>query len=536
MSRQPTAGTIDVSAALDEEIAEAFGLLRRGYQRLLDIGDRGDLCALGPERLIDVAQRLEAHRSSLLAIDTGIIEAAREERLDEYTCSRSVAMALAEVLRISRATARARVARAEQLMPQHAFSLGTASAKLPVLAEAVRGGQVTCDQAGVIGSAMRLLGGNPQVGDEQARQAEQALVAQAASLGADDLRVVAAKLDEVLLPDGVLPREELTEARRGLTISAQRGDGTHTINGSLTPVAHARLMSVLSPLSAPRPAEDPMGADRRTAAQRLHDALEDAASRLLDTAGLPRSGGTPATVHVTIDADRLSAAVASDPTRWAPTRAVGRTGFGDRLTFAEIARLAEQACLIPTFLSATGGIVGYGRNRRCASEGQTNALIARDAGCSFPSCDAPPDWCERHHVVPWYRGGQTDLDNLTLVCGYHHREFGRRGWRVAISGGLPTWTPPTWLDREQRPMRNVRVHGADLSALDPAHQDAGSASGADPPPDQGEGLDAVSDLVDLLARHVDEEEREELQFEIYLVLDGYVGTSRPGDRRLDVVA
>jgi hypothetical protein len=51
-----------------------------------------------------------------------------------------------------------------------------------------------------------------------------------------------------------------------------------------------------------------------------------------------------------------------------------------------------------------------GRSRRIASRTQTIALIARDGGCSFPGCDHPPEWCERHHIVEWVNGGETNLD------------------------------------------------------------------------------------------------------------------------------
>ena len=89
-----------------------------------------------------------------------------------------------------------------------------------------------------------------------------------------------------------------------------------------------------------------------------------------------------------------------------------------------------------------------GRMRRIATLGQTAALIARDHGCSFPGCDTAPEWCERHHIRPWSEGGLTDLDNLTLLCPYHHHNFASRGWHCQINpDGLPEWRPPNWVDR-----------------------------------------------------------------------------------------
>ena len=557
-----------IADVLDAEVTQALGLLQDGFDRLLEISDRGDLCGLGPARLIEFAQQFEQHRSRLTAIDTGIIEAAHEERLDSYTCSRNLPTALADLLRISRPTAKARVARAEQLMPQNAFSLGVGTAQLPLLAHAVRSGTVTGDQVNLIGATMRTLRTNSQIGLEELQQAEQILITEAATFGPEQLRVVAAKLDEVLLPDGVLPREATARERRGLRIGSERRDGTHSITGSLTRSAYARIMSVLSSLAAPRPADD-MGPDPRTAEQRLHDALEDAASRLLDSAGLPRTGGTPATVHITVDAEQFLMAVAGDgspqehgpfagtTTNWAPTRGTGTTSFGDRLTFAELVQLAEQAQIIPVYLSATNGILAYGAQRRCATPAQTQALIARDKGCSFPACDAPAEWCERHHVIPWYRGGPTDLNNLTLLCGYHHREFEKRGWQVVILHGLPVWIPPVWIDREQKPRINTRIRAAgclDDLDLDPATVHAAAAgscastkraaylqttylqttqagSSVEPLDD----LDPIPELIDLLALHITDEEREEFKYDLDLVLDSYIGPNAPA-RHLEPVA
>ena len=37
---------------------------------------------------------------------------------------------------------------------------------------------------------------------------------------------------------------------------------------------------------------------------------------------------------------------------------------------------------------------------------------------------------EAHHIVWWERGGRTDLDNLTLVCTFHHRLVHEFGWSI----------------------------------------------------------------------------------------------------------
>jgi len=121
-------------------------------------------------------------------------------------------------------------------------------------------------------------------------------------------------------------------------------------------------------------------------------------------------------------------------------------------------RIAAEADIVPVVLGDAGGVLGYGLTRRTASIGQRRALAARDRGCSFPGCDRPADWCETHHITPWADGGHTDLDNLTLVCGFHHREHRKRGWTCHITNGVPYWRPPSWLDHTQTPRRNTTHH------------------------------------------------------------------------------
>ena len=165
---------------------------------------------------------------------------------------------------------------------------------------------------------------------------------------------------------------------------------------------------------------------------------------------MPDSGGTPATVIITIDIDDLlnktGYAVASDGTLIPTRQALG---------------LADQPRSTGPPSPAPATPLRLGRTRRIATAGQTAALIARDHGCSFPGCDTAPEWCERHHVIAWVDGGGTDLNNLTLLCRYHHHNFASKGWECQINpDGLPEWRPPWWIDRQRRPMINNRIRGA----------------------------------------------------------------------------
>ena len=52
--------------------------------------------------------------------------------------------------------------------------------------------------------------------------------------------------------------------------------------------------------------------------------------------------------------------------------------------------------------------------------------------------------------------GPTDLTNLVLLCGYHHRLIHHSEWQVRINpkDGLPEFLPPSYIDASQLPRRN----------------------------------------------------------------------------------
>ncbi|WP_153505267.1 HNH endonuclease signature motif containing protein [Cumulibacter manganitolerans] len=613
---------------LDAEIAELLGRLRSGLDGLLAIGDRGDLMALGPRRLIGVIQGFEAHRNALAAVDALLVEAAGEERLAAHLTAPTLPSALSRLVKISPAAAAARVRQAEQILPQHAYSAGTLECERPALRDAVRAGVLSCDQHAVISSALRKLATNPEVQAEQLEQAENTLVEFAASLTPDELKQAARVIDDCLLPDGTLPSEELTRARRGLHLGPARRDGTHHLTGSLTPELHAKLSAILSPLAAPKPSNE-HGADRRSADQRQHDALEEIADRMLDSDALPRTGGAKTTIHVTISLEQLRRRLAemrrrdaalggyrgsADPAAsghrcgwladtptgagldgalspngarhdnaepagtepngsgrrgagpdgaepWTPggwnggrfnlstfqERAAATTTFGTQLSASELLRLAEQAEIIPTFVNDAGGVLAYGRARRFASPSQVKALVGRDKGCSFPACTAPPEWCDSHHIIEWWRGGRTDIDNLTLLCGYHHREFLQRGWSVRMHDGIPLWIPPPWIDADRKPQVNTRIAGLqphlDLSLFQLGEQPEPGR----PTPDSGsppghldlsrtdriDDLDPLDDLIDLLEHHVTAEQRDAFHRDLADLLTHY-GSQCPLEQAVDV--
>ena len=68
-------------------------------------------------------------------------------------------------------------------------------------------------------------------------------------------------------------------------------------------------------------------------------------------------------------------------------------------------------------------------------------LRYRDHGCTFPGCAATA-FLQAHHIQHWEDGGRTDLDNLTLVCHFHHKLMHEFGWKVRLEGSVTRWSRP----------------------------------------------------------------------------------------------
>lgn len=427
--------------SLDRELDGLITVIEGGG---LDHGDNHDL--------VMFMQDFERFRNRLSLVDHRVIREAEERHLAEFFTHGRLTDFMASALRISTAEAARRV-KACLAVGERASMLGQPLAPMrPLLATAQRTGSVSPDQVSIIESALAsvdLRGFDPCDIDA----GEKLLTSFAAILGPKDLRFLANQVVDRIDPDGSRPKEEINEARRHFTMR-QHADGTYVGEFRLTGATGSKLEAVLSPLSAPRSTTivDTQGSpkvvpDDRPYVQRQHDALDDACSRLLRSGGLPDSGGTPATVIVRIDhADLLS------------QTGFGETSGGTQLSAAEVLRLAGEAEILPAVFAQSGALLDLGRSRRIATATQTMALIARDLGCSFPGCTHRPEWSERHHILAWALGGTTDLDNLTLLCGYHHRQFLEKGWVCRIGAlGVPEWIPPRYIDREQRPLVNARI-------------------------------------------------------------------------------
>jgi Domain of unknown function (DUF222)/HNH endonuclease len=374
-----------------------------------------------------------------------IADADASDLAGEY-CFSNLKMLLTRRLQLSPAEAAARV-RAAAAVGLRISELGEAVVPvLPHLAAAQRVGQVSTEHVQIVVRAMQKLD-RPDLCPDEVAAVEQQLVKQARELGPKDLRLVADRVVDAVDPDASSPVDDQLRQDRRYVELRQRRDGMWHLEGKLTNTVGVQLHAILDPLTRPRTTTVEIdGAahqipDERHYGQRMHDGLEDVCGRLLQLANRPATGGTPASVIVTVQlADLLAKA------------GIAETSDGSQLSSDQLLRIADEAEIWPTIIDRNGVPLALGRTRRIATRGQTMALIAREGGCSFPGCDHPPQWCDRHHIIDWIDGGPTDLDNLTLVCRYHHTHFMQKGWTCRINAdGLPEWIPPRWIDPTSDP-------------------------------------------------------------------------------------
>ncbi|OZD84101.1 HNH endonuclease [Rhodococcus sp. 05-339-2] len=115
-------------------------------------------------------------------------------------------------------------------------------------------------------------------------------------------------------------------------------------------------------------------------------------------------------------------------------------------------QLACDCVLTAIVMDETGSPINLARTARTVTAKQKKALIARDHTCAFPGCGKPAAWTEAHHIWHWADGGPTDMNNLVLLCGFHHRLLHHSDWEVFIGvDNHPWFVPPATVDPYRQP-------------------------------------------------------------------------------------
>ncbi len=449
------AGLDDVSNALDKAAA-------------------GDVWSLSDDDLQATIVACEALAARQAELSLRLLREADGRDLGRRLGASSTTAWIKDRLRLRPGEAKARVDLAHRLEldaaagpVDYAANVGTTAGgrSMPATAAALAAGEVSTEHAQVIAKTMVELPGG--LSTEQERAAEADLAGYARQFDPVTLARLGRHLIHTLDTETLEEREQRAHRRRQVHL-VDLGDGSTRISGQLDTENAAVVRSALDPLAAPNPAADGTQ-DSRTAGQRMADALVELASRSLGSAVLPTSRGARPHVSVIITLDSLTRA--DDGTGGAgrfaaaglgtgcgstPT-APGELGWGGPLSAEAVRRIACDAGITRIITGPASVPLDVSREQRTVTAGQWTALVARDRGCAFPGCTRPPEWCIAHHIVHWADGGPTDLDNLVLLCGQHHRVIHHHGWDVRMAADrYPEFIPPPWVDPDQTPRRNNR--------------------------------------------------------------------------------
>ncbi len=315
-------------------------------------------------------------------------------------------------------------------------------------------GDIDATQAEVVVAAVKKLPETLEPADRA--RAEKVMLAEARRLDADQLRVLGRRLLEVIDPDAaealeatrLQAEQDAADAHTWLTTWDDHAGTTH-LNVTLS-TRHADMLRTALHAIANPSLTDAIG---RTTTDHQHDqtpgmradvatltpkanqrVMGEAFCRLIETLDphrLPHSGGLSATVVVTIPLATLEGGLAA-----------ATMDTGTRLSPGEARRMACDAGLIPAVLGATSEVLDHGRTRRLFSKPQRIAMAIRQSfRCAAEGCQRPTAWCDAHHLQPWIRNGNTNLDDGVLICGRHHTlahhpdytVHRRPAWRISIT-------------------------------------------------------------------------------------------------------
>jgi hypothetical protein len=223
------------------------------------------------------------------------------------------------------------------------------------------------------------------------------------------------------------PVKEVVTADRARSLSWWYFDDGRRfgLQAELPAAAGAVISKAIERLAETLPAmageDDPSRADARRA-----DALVGLCSaRIADDADQDR-----ATIVVHAQAESLA------------TGGAGEVEGGPVIHRETLDRLFCDARVQTVVEDGSGNVVGLGRTSREPSAWMVRQVRYRDKECQFPGCGTVR-FTQAHHLVFWRDGGRTDLDNLLLMCSYHHKLVHEYRWSVGRDAdGTVRWRRP----------------------------------------------------------------------------------------------
>ncbi len=274
-------------------------------------------------------------------------------------------------------------------------------------------------------------------------------------------------------PERAREREKNQHRRRYASVT-QTDDGAVRLSGRLFGVQGEKLMAAFHAFRRPDAHEE-----SRTPGQRGADAIEAMADAALKVSEAPTQHGERPHVLVIVEWSAL-----------AQMAGIAELGFTGPVTLEEVRPLLVDASFSRVVLGPDSVPLEAGEKVRTVPAGLWRTVVARDRGCSWEACDAPPGWCQvAHGNVAYRHEGRLKPDNAALLCSRHHRRFDAGGWRMTVQQGAVVYEredprpPPGGGGASGSGGGSPRRSGSSPShGGDPPGRGGG---GADPPPSSG---------------------------------------------------
>jgi hypothetical protein len=137
---------------------------------------------------------------------------------------------------------------------------------------------------------------------------------------------------------------------------------------------------------------------------------------------------------------------------------------GPALAIETARRLLCDGSVVIIHEDADGNPLNVGRKTRTISTALRRALQSRDRGCRFPGCSRKR-YTDAHHVQHWANGGETNLDNLVLLCSVHHRLVHEEGFKMEKTPKGLVFRAADGRRVEEVPVQRVLLHDPVLALM-----------------------------------------------------------------------
>lgn len=449
MCWRPLVGDRMYVRIMELAVAEAVAALRAAYATFA----ASDLASLSRAELMAVMDEYEALTCQLPSQTHRMLAQLQADTTPSELGAKSWNEVLRIRWRLSSAEAGRRLGEAAELGPRRTLTGEPLPPVLPAVTVAQAAGLITGEHVKVLRDAVDRL---PAFLDVEARtQFEVDLVRLAVGVGPKELKDAAEVKLFLLDQDGPEPDDTERERKRAVSVTKQGRDGMASLSGNLSPEANAVWEVLFAKFAAPgmcnpddeepctsgTPPQAQIDNDHRTLAQRQHDAMI-VVGRIALMTDVGQLNGLPVSIIIRTTLHDLESRAG-----------VGVTGGGTKIPIKDVIRMASHATHhLAVFDKATGAALAYFRARRTASPAQRIMLIARDGGCTKPGCTVGAYGCQVHHATADFAdGGNTNVDEMALACGWDNRLVDKNGGHTTqINGrGEVEWHPPPELDHGQ---------------------------------------------------------------------------------------